>query len=109
MTSEIISAIASGEHKLTPKEVVSVLIFVGVTVAVYAAEAFLIIGAVRSKRKGLGFPKRFWSGWATVIHLLAILGVACLLYGHLIEPGDMVIYESTVYPGATEDDCVPYS
>ena len=27
--------------------------------------------------------------------------------GHVIKPGDMVIYESTVYPGATEEDCVP--
>jgi UDP-N-acetyl-D-galactosamine dehydrogenase len=24
-----------------------------------------------------------------------------------LKPGDVVIYESTVYPGATEDDCVP--
>lgn len=24
-----------------------------------------------------------------------------------IKPGDVVIYESTVYPGATEEDCVP--
>ena len=27
--------------------------------------------------------------------------------GPLLKPGDVVIYESTVYPGATEDDCVP--
>lgn len=27
--------------------------------------------------------------------------------GAVIAPGDVVIYESTVYPGATEDDCVP--
>ncbi|MBY8965028.1 nucleotide sugar dehydrogenase [Algiphilus sp. NNCM1] len=27
--------------------------------------------------------------------------------GKLLEPGDLVIYESTVYPGATEEDCVP--
>jgi len=27
--------------------------------------------------------------------------------GRVLKPGDMVIYESTVYPGATEDDCVP--
>lgn len=27
--------------------------------------------------------------------------------GRLLKPGDVVIYESTVYPGATEDDCVP--
>ncbi|KAA9005046.1 nucleotide sugar dehydrogenase [Histidinibacterium aquaticum] len=27
--------------------------------------------------------------------------------GGLLSPGDLVIYESTVYPGATEEDCVP--
>lgn len=27
--------------------------------------------------------------------------------GKVIVPGDIVIYESTVYPGATEEDCVP--
>jgi UDP-N-acetyl-D-glucosamine/UDP-N-acetyl-D-galactosamine dehydrogenase len=27
--------------------------------------------------------------------------------GRVLKVGDIVIYESTVYPGATEDDCVP--
>lgn len=27
--------------------------------------------------------------------------------GHVITKGDIIIYESTVYPGCTEDDCVP--
>ena len=27
--------------------------------------------------------------------------------GAALKPGDLVIYESTVYPGATEEDCVP--
>ena len=27
--------------------------------------------------------------------------------GKVLKAGDIVIYESTVYPGATEDDCVP--
>lgn len=29
------------------------------------------------------------------------------MVGSLLKPGDMVIYESTVYPGCTEEDCVP--
>lgn len=32
---------------------------------------------------------------------------ASKILGSVIEKGDVVIYESTVYPGATEDDCVP--
>lgn len=27
--------------------------------------------------------------------------------GRVLKKGDIVIYESTVYPGATEDDCIP--
>lgn len=27
--------------------------------------------------------------------------------GKILKKGDIVVYESTVYPGATEDDCVP--
>ncbi len=27
--------------------------------------------------------------------------------GKILKPGDLVIYESTVYPGCTEEDCVP--
>lgn len=27
--------------------------------------------------------------------------------GSALKPGDIVVYESTVYPGATEEDCVP--
>lgn len=29
------------------------------------------------------------------------------MIGKILEKGDVVIYESTVYPGCTEDDCVP--
>ena len=28
--------------------------------------------------------------------------------GEVLSPGNLVIYESTVYPGATEEECVPY-
>ena len=27
--------------------------------------------------------------------------------GSILKQGDIVVYESTVYPGATEEDCVP--
>ena len=38
---------------------------------------------------------------------LGPLLAASRLVGSLLEPGNIVIYESTVYPGATEEDCVP--
>lgn len=38
---------------------------------------------------------------------LSALMAASRTVGGAIKPGGVVIYESTVYPGATEDDCVP--
>ena len=32
---------------------------------------------------------------------------ASKLVGSVLKPNDVVIYESTVYPGATEEDCIP--
>jgi len=32
---------------------------------------------------------------------------ASKMIGELLNPGDLVIYESTVYPGCTEEECIP--
>jgi len=39
--------------------------------------------------------------------VLAPLLKASETVGEVLKQGDIVIYESTVYPGATEEDCVP--
>lgn len=38
---------------------------------------------------------------------LSPLKSASAMVGKCIDPGDIVVYESTVYPGATEEVCVP--
>lgn len=38
---------------------------------------------------------------------LTLLLKASETVGHALKKGDIVIFESTVYPGATEEDCVP--
>lgn len=38
---------------------------------------------------------------------LGALQAASRLVGAALKRGDIVVYESTVYPGATEEDCVP--
>jgi len=38
---------------------------------------------------------------------LSSLKAASKMLSRLLEKGDVVIYESTVYPGCTEEDCVP--
>ncbi len=39
--------------------------------------------------------------------LIALLSASNAIGGRYSKPGDIVIFESTVYPGATEEDCVP--
>ncbi|MBU1822138.1 MAG: Vi polysaccharide biosynthesis UDP-N-acetylglucosamine C-6 dehydrogenase TviB, partial [Bacteroidetes bacterium] len=38
---------------------------------------------------------------------LSFLRAASETVGSYLRPGDLVVYESTVYPGCTEEDCVP--
>jgi len=38
---------------------------------------------------------------------LTLLLTASKMVGSILKKGDLVIYESTVYPGCTEEDCVP--
>jgi len=38
---------------------------------------------------------------------LRLLLQATAMLGNVLKKGDLVIYESTVYPGCTEEDCVP--
>ncbi|RYE08892.1 MAG: nucleotide sugar dehydrogenase, partial [Sphingobacteriaceae bacterium] len=38
---------------------------------------------------------------------LRLIKEASILVGQALKKGDLVIYESTVYPGVTEDECVP--
>jgi len=38
---------------------------------------------------------------------LRLIKEASVLVGKALKKGDLVIYESTVYPGLTEDECVP--
>jgi UDP-N-acetyl-D-galactosamine dehydrogenase len=40
--------------------------------------------------------------------LLTPLKNASKTIGKILKPGDVVVYESTVYPGATEEFCVPF-
>jgi len=66
-------------------EIISVLIFAGVITAVYAAEGYLVVRAIRDKLKRLPL-RRYWSKGAIVIHLFAVVGVICLVWGFFIEP-----------------------
>ena len=38
---------------------------------------------------------------------LTFLYLACEIIGNVLKKNDIIIFESTVYPGCTEEECVP--
>ncbi len=86
MTEEILSVIIFHGRFLTLKAIASVALFAGLLIFIYSFEAYLIFHLVQSRRKGQKISPLFKSKWAFIVHLLAIAGIICLLYGYFIEP-----------------------
>jgi UDP-N-acetyl-D-galactosamine dehydrogenase len=84
-------------------------------------EAMRLKGKSGKSRKGLGFSfdkeeLRQYNTFIVTVPTpidqfkapdLRPLLRASEMIGAVLKPGDIVIYESTVYPGCTEEDCVP--
>ena len=76
----------------------------------YASPAVLLaMGNWLSDKYAEGtIGRRFYAGCAQVDTIETIgAGHARELVGAVLKPGDIVIYESTVYPGVTEEVCAP--
>lgn len=71
---------------MTTIEKVNILVFAGFVAAVYLAEIFLVLVYVINKRRGKTGRNMLTRKPAIVVHLLAITGVVCFLYGYFIEP-----------------------
>lgn len=84
-------------------------------------ESLKIVLAEGSSTKGLSFTADLDDIAACEIYIITVptpidllkkpdlkpLLHASEMVGRLLNVGDLVIYESTVYPGCTEEDCVP--
>ncbi len=67
-------------------EVVAFLLFLGAVGLVYLLEGAILVRAVWDKRRGRKAGRILWSKPAIIVHALAGIGLACLLYGRFIEP-----------------------
>ncbi|MHC4745279.1 MAG: hypothetical protein ACYS8Z_25470, partial [Planctomycetota bacterium] len=67
-------------------EKVVLLIFLMLLGAIYFLEAALLIHFAFSRKRGRGRGNTLLKKPAIVLHLAAIVGVVCMLYGFFIEP-----------------------
>lgn len=79
------------------------------------------IGAQKFQNKKIEFTSEIEKLKEASFHIIAVptpidnynqpdlspLLSATSIVGSILKKGDYVVYESTVYPGATEDDCIP--
>ncbi len=62
------------------------LAFGGIIFCVYAIEIVLIVLFVYGRAAHSPVSKVFWSRAAWAVHILAVIGIVCFLYGHFVEP-----------------------
>lgn len=68
------------------REFVSVGIFLIIILAVYIKEGMLIFGFLLHKLRRAAGPSGFLAKKAIAVHILAVAGILCFLYGIFIEP-----------------------
>jgi uncharacterized protein len=68
------------------REFISLGIFFVLLLAVYIKEGLLISGFILHRLRRREGPSNFFTKKAVVIHILAVIGIFCFLYGIFIEP-----------------------
>ncbi|MFW6457016.1 MAG: metallophosphoesterase [Planctomycetota bacterium] len=63
-----------------------VIIFLTLVFGVYVAEAHVLIEWLRHRREDHSRAIRLGHPAAVLVHVLAVLGVVCMLYGYFVEP-----------------------
>jgi len=71
---------------MSPREVVSVVLFLGVVLTVYGLEVLLFAKYVLNRPCRRAGRKVLLTKRVLVLHVLAVVGVVCLLYAYFIEP-----------------------
>jgi len=67
-------------------EKLKVLAFGGIIFCVYAIEAVLIVLFVYGRAAHSPVSKVLWSRAVWPVHILAVIGIVCFLYGYFVEP-----------------------
>jgi predicted MPP superfamily phosphohydrolase len=67
-------------------EKLRLLVFGGILFCVYAIEIVLIVLFVYGRTTHSPVSKVFWSRAVWPVHILAVIGIVCFLYGYFVEP-----------------------
>lgn len=71
---------------MTIIEIIGAMVFLAVIAIVYLLEIRFILVYAINKFRGKSKVNYFFNKYALLIHLLAIIGIICFLYGYFIEP-----------------------
>jgi predicted MPP superfamily phosphohydrolase len=68
------------------REVVSVLLFLGLLLVIYGLEVLLVTQAIVNLIRHRHGRRNLLTRRAIILHVLAVTGILCMLYGYFIEP-----------------------
>ena len=71
---------------MSSREVFSILLFFGLIALVYLCEISLLFRFIADKLQRKPRDSKLFSKSTVIIHILAIVGIACFSYGYFIEP-----------------------
>jgi len=81
---------------MTPQEKISVALFLLVILAVYGLEAILLGRAALNRIRRCGKKNTRLKKGVVFVHVLAVVGLICMLYGYLIEPYWLDVHQVTI-------------
>ncbi len=68
------------------REVISVLLFLGLLLVIYGLEVLLLAEAALNFARHRRGKRILRARYTIALHVLAVTGILCMLYGHFIEP-----------------------
>jgi len=81
---------------LSLREGISLLIFLLLLLVIYGLEALLLVDYVWGRIRKRPGKSELFSRRCLVLHVAAVLGIGCWLYGHFIEPNRVDVHVMTI-------------
>jgi predicted MPP superfamily phosphohydrolase len=80
-----------------PREIISVLLFLGLLLVLYGLEVLLLARALLNRLRRRPGKSILLTRPTIVLHVLAVAGILCMLYGYFIEPNWVEVNRMTLH------------